>query len=84
MHFGDILQLAHAHTGAVLATDVSDKVGGGRPVQQNCTRSCAVVPRAELTPIEQASDATACHLQQQLHNKHLDNAGAATSFCRLA
>lgn len=26
MHFGDVLQLAHAHTGAVLVVDVSDKV----------------------------------------------------------
>lgn len=26
MHFGDVLQLAHAHTGAALVIDVSDKV----------------------------------------------------------
>lgn len=26
VHFGDVLQLAHAHTGAVLVVDVSDKV----------------------------------------------------------
>lgn len=26
VHFGDVLQLAHAHTGAVLVVDVADKV----------------------------------------------------------
>jgi hypothetical protein len=31
VHFGDVLQLAHAHTGAVLVIDVSDKVGKTAP-----------------------------------------------------
>jgi hypothetical protein len=29
VHFGDFVQLAHAHTGAVLVVDVADKVGEG-------------------------------------------------------
>lgn len=33
VHFGDFLQLAHAHTGAVLVVDVADKVGKGAALQ---------------------------------------------------
>lgn len=41
VHFGDVLQLAHAHTGAVLVTDVSDKVSS--PLRGG-VRSCRSIP----------------------------------------